>query len=116
MCVGGGQEYQGYSVTAHEFAHSIHMVGLNSVEPGFDNRLATAYSAAMSAGKWEDHYAATNKYEYWAEGVVMYFEASPTNYENHPVNTKAELQEYDPDLYSLVEEIFRGFEWTLNCP
>lgn len=116
MCVGGGQEYQGYSVTAHEFAHSIHMVGLNSVEPGFDNRLAAIYSAAISAGKWEGHYAATDKYEYWAEGVVMYFDASPTNYENHPVNTKAELQEYDSDLYSLVEEIFRGLEWTPICP
>ena len=115
MCQ-GWQNYYGYSVMVHEMALSIHMVGLNAVELGFDDRLAKLYSNAVSSGLWQGHYAATDKFEYWAEGVGMYFDASPVNYDNHYVNTKAELQEYDPEFYALIENIFRGLEWIPTCP
>ncbi len=100
----------------HEFAHVIHTSGLSAVDPGFDDALAAAYSAAMQADTWKNHYAATDKFEYWADGVMMYFNGYRIARSGEYINTKPELQEYDPDLYSLVEETFRGFEWTPPCP
>jgi len=116
LCWAGSQYYQGYHIAVHEFAHAIHMHGLWYLDPDFDSRLEQLYNEAMDAGLWRGHYAATNHVEYWAEGVTEYFNASPTNYENHWVNTKSELLEHDPDLYELVDEVFRGFEWTPSCP
>ena len=34
------------------------------------NRLVFAYRTAMSQGKWQNTYAATNSREYWAVGVL----------------------------------------------
>ncbi|MBC8330782.1 MAG: hypothetical protein H8E28_02265 [Anaerolineae bacterium] len=116
LCVGGQQNYQGHSVLVHELAHSIHLVGLKTVEPNFDSQLSALYNQSIADGKWQGSYAATDKYEYWAEGVGFYFDASPTNYRNHYVNTSAELQEHDPDLYNLISDTFRGLEWSPVCP
>jgi alpha-glucosidase len=111
-----GAEMRGYNLLVHELAHQAHYALRNGVDPDFDKTLSALYGDAISAGKWSGHYAATNEREYWAEGVVMYLDASPINYENHYVNTKAELQEYDPDLYALIEETFRAFSWSPSCP
>jgi alpha-glucosidase len=116
LCWPGRVYFYGNNVLVHELAHQMHFSHLDGNDPAFDKKLAELYNAAMDEDKWSGHYAATNRKEYWAEGVVMYFDASPTNYENHYVNTKAELQEYDPDLYALIEETFRGFVWTPSCP
>ena len=102
----------------HEFAHTIHTIGLRHVEPEFDERLDGLYAEAIAAGLWKDTYAATNALEYWAEGVQSYFD---TNSEGQPgvhnfVNTHDELREYDPDLYDLIAEVFRDFRWTPTCP
>ena len=109
-------DYYGYNILIHEFAHTMHLGGFNIVEQDFDRELSALYSQAMAEGMWQGHYAATDKLELWAEGVVMYFDASPVNYENHYVNRKAEFKEYDPDFYALVEETFCGLEWSPVCP
>lgn len=113
-----GDVYRGESIAVHEFAHTIHTVGLRHVEPEFDERLDGLYAEAIAAGLWKDTYAATNALEYWAEGVQSYFD---TNSEGQPgvhnfVNTHDELREYDPDLYDLIAEVFRDFRWTPTCP
>ena len=106
-----------YNVTIHEFAHTIHMVALSSVEPEFGAKLDEAFLHAKEAGLWQDAYAGTNQQEYWAEGVTMYFGGYGWNIpENDYINTKIELQEYDPDLYNLIVGTFRGLEWTPECP
>ena len=58
-----------YSVLIHEFAHGIHLLGLNTLDPTFDERLQIAYEAAMKKGLWQGTYAASNRREYWAEGT-----------------------------------------------
>jgi hypothetical protein len=110
-----GENMPGYNVLVHELAHQIHYALMNGGDPAFDKTLSALYSDAISAGKWSDHYAATNEREYWAVATTFYFDASQTYHYNY-VNTKAELQEYDPELFALIEETFRGFVWTPSCP
>jgi alpha-glucosidase len=111
-----GATMPGYNLLVHELAHQLHFALRNGGDPAFDKTLSALYSDAIDAGKWSGHYAATNRKEYWAEGTTFYFDASPTNYGNLFVNTRAEMQEYDPDLYALIEETFRGFTWSPSCP
>ena len=60
-----GDPYEGANLLIHEFAHSIHLDGLNTVDPDFDNRLQAAFEAAIARGLWEGTYASTNRQEYW---------------------------------------------------
>jgi alpha-glucosidase len=74
----------------------------------FDEKLKTIYDSAMSKGRWKGTPAVQDRVEYWAEGVLAYFDAAglgmtPTDAE-HPINTREALKQYDPDLFSLVDE------------
>jgi len=74
----------------------------------FDERLRTIYDGAMSKGRWKGTPAVQDRVEYWAEGVLAYFDAvgtgiTPTD-AGHPIATREALREYDPDLFALVEE------------
>jgi hypothetical protein len=108
-----GDPYSTESIMVHEFAHAIHQMGVNSLDPGFDDRLKAAYDAALKEGKWNNCYAAENHYEYWAEAVQSWFGTNRENdaIHNH-VNTRAELKEYDPGVAKLCEEVFGDKKWT----
>jgi hypothetical protein len=108
-----GDPYSTESIMVHEFAHAIHQMGVNSLDPGFDDRLKAAYDAALKDGKWKNCYAAENHYEYWAEAVQSWFGTNRENdaIHNH-VNTRAELKEYDPGVAKLCEEVFGDKKWT----
>jgi alpha-glucosidase len=74
----------------------------------FDERLKTLHDSAMGKGRWRGTPAAHNRVEYWAEGVLAYFDAAgtgmtPTDAE-HPITTREALKEYDPDLFALVDD------------
>ncbi len=74
----------------------------------FDETLANLYKCSMEAGKWKGTAAARDRQEYWATGVLAYFDAlgqaaTPPG-AAHPVATRESLRSYDPDLYSLVNE------------
>lgn len=102
-----GDPYHAESIVIHEFAHNIHLRGLVRVDETFDPRLKQAYDAAMEAGLWKGKYASTNKNEYWAEGVQSWFDDNRENDHDHNhVNTRVELQDYDPRLAKLCEEVF----------
>ena len=108
-----GDPYSTESIMVHEFAHAIHQMGLMSIDPSFDPRLKAAYEAALKAGKWKDCYAAENHHEYWAEAVQSWFGTNRENdaIHNH-VNTRAELEAYDPALAALCREVFGDNPWT----
>lgn len=42
-----------YNTLIHEFAHAIHLFGLNPIDPTFETRLEAAYDAAIAKGLWQ---------------------------------------------------------------
>jgi hypothetical protein len=106
-----GDPYDGESIAVHEFAHTIHL-GKIGTDRTFDCRVQAAYKAAMCRGLWKDTYADDDFLEYWAEGVQSYFDCNaPRNKYHNDVDTREELAKYDPDLYRLIDEVFRGSAW-----
>lgn len=111
--------YIGESIFAHEFAHSIKLLGVDFIDTTFSSRLQSAYDSALSEGLWNDTYAATHVEEYWAEGVQDYFDSNirsePSNGIHNKIHTRSELQAYDPRLYALVAEVFpTSWRWKCN--
>ena len=74
----------------------------------FDEKLKELYDSAMSKGLWKGTAAIHNRVEYWAEGVLAYFDAAgavvPPNDSDHSIATRETLKQYDPGLFALVEE------------
>jgi hypothetical protein len=74
----------------------------------FDEKLKELYDDAMSKGLWKGTAAVSNRVEYWAEGVLAYFDAAgavvPPNDSDKPIATREALKQYDPGLFGLVEE------------
>jgi alpha-glucosidase len=69
----------------------------------FDEKLKQLYESAMSKALWKGTPAATDRVEYWAQGVAAYFDAAG-NRATNSANTREELKNYDSDLYALVHE------------
>ena len=112
-----GDPYEQENILIHEFAHALHSMGLNRVDPSFEERLRTAWSEAKELGLWRGTYAITNPAEYWAEGVQSWFDDNRENDALHNrVNTRAELKEYDPALASMCEEVFGDGDWRYLKP
>jgi hypothetical protein len=74
----------------------------------FDERLKTIYDGALGKGRWKGTPAVQDRVEYWAQGVLAYFDAVGTGMPpidaDHPIATREALRQYDPDLFALVEE------------
>jgi len=101
----------------HEFAHTIHLLGLNKADLTFEPRLIETYNRAIQRGLWKDTYAGSNFKEYWAEGVQSWFDLRGENQKgvhNH-VNTRGELKRYDRALYDLIAEYMPDSHFAA-CP
>jgi hypothetical protein len=76
----------------------------------FDEKLRELYNSAMSRGLWKGTAAIHDRVEYWADGVLAYFDAAgavvPPNDSDYPIATREALKQYDPGLFALVEETF----------
>lgn len=107
-----GDPYSTESIMVHEFAHAIHLMAVNDLDPTFDARLEEVYRNAMARGLWKGKYAADNSREYFAEAVQSWFDTNRENdaLHNH-VNTREELIAYDPAVAQLVAEVFGENEW-----
>jgi hypothetical protein len=99
-----GDRYRQENILIHEFSHAIHQQGLKEVDPTFDERLRASYKRAMAKELWKGTYVATNPSEYWAEGVQAYFDCMRPQF---GANRREKLQEYDPELFALVDEVFK---------
>jgi hypothetical protein len=109
-----GDRYNAENILIHEFSHTIHNYGLKAVDPTFDERLKQLFERSIQAGRWENTYAATNREEYWAEGVQDYFDCNSTRANpgvHNDVNTREELKAHDPELFALIDEVFRRNPW-----
>lgn len=112
-----GDPYQAECILIHEFAHHIHLRGMNVVDSTFDGRLEAAYKEAMSKQLWKGKYASTNHHEYFAEGVQSWFNNNrPPDHDHNHVDTREELLEYDPPLAALCREVFGETELIYTRP
>jgi len=111
-------KYHAEDILIHEFAHSIHLIGVITAVPGFNDRIQKLLDKAKAAHKWDNTYAQTNIEEYWAEGVQSWFnvnaEVEKPDGKHNQVNTHDELKAYDPDLYALLSEFFPVAE-AISC-
>ncbi|MFA7116394.1 MAG: hypothetical protein WC140_04075 [Bacteroidales bacterium] len=103
-------KYHAEDILIHEFAHTIHNVGIAPTCPYFNEELQDALNQAKKEGLWDNTYAQTNIEEYLAEGVQDWFNAnaevpSPDGKHNQ-VNTREELKKYDYRLYKILERFF----------
>ena len=82
----------------------------------FRNRLDAAYEEAQSAGLWKGTYAGENPEEYWAEGVQSWFGLNdPPGLLHNNINTRSELDTYDPTLSGLIREVFGDTTVVSSC-
>ena len=100
-----------YNALIHEFAHTIHRFGLNTIDPTFDNRLKAAYDAAMAQGLWQGTYASSDRREYWAEGTMGWFHPNGGGSFSNFGTTRLALKAYDPGLAALLAEIYGDTQW-----
>jgi len=102
-----GQE----NITLHEWAHVIQMGAISKV-PSLADELTKAFNDAMAAGLWIGTYASSNVLEYFAVATEAFFDFTrqPDSTVNH-VNTRAELAQYDPELFTFMEKIYGNDSW-----
>jgi len=89
-----------YDTFAHEFAHQVHRFALTRVERMEIKKL---YRTAMGADLCLDYYAASNEWEYFAQGYEAFVCIVKSPY-RHSLrrHTRAELRDRDPALYGLL--------------
>ena len=119
LCRQDIDRYKGEELLTHEFAHAIHELGIRFTTPGFDTELQAAFNNAIANNLWTNTYARSDMREYWAEGVQSYFncnlEAIPSNGVHNQVNTRAELQTYDPVLFNIIKRFFSAENRKHGC-
>ena len=111
-------QYHAEDILIHEFAHTIHLVGINLVDPSIDDTLQTLMDQAIAEGKYQNTYALENFIEYWAEGVQDWFNVNaemplPDGKHNW-VNTREDLKRYDPRLYKLISRYFPAIDVQIS--
>ena len=103
-------KYHAEDILIHEFAHSIHLIGLTLAVPDFNSRLEQCFENAKAKGILANTYRETEVMEYFAEGVQDWFnvnaEMDHTDGKHNWCNTREELQDFDPELYNLLAEYF----------
>ena len=100
-----------YEALLHELAHGIHLLGLNTLDPTFDERLQITYEAAMRKGLWQGTYAASDRREYWAEASHAWFHPKGAGSFDLFGNTRQSLKQYDPGLAALLAEVYGNKDW-----
>jgi hypothetical protein len=107
-------KYHAEDILIHEFAHSIHLIGIIQTDPSFNDKLKKLLQQAVAEGKYANTYAKTNIYEYWAEGVQDWFnvngEVPLPDGKHNRLNTRKELKKYDPGLFLLIGKYFSEFK------
>lgn len=119
LCRQDIDRYKGEEILTHEFAHAIHELGIRFTTPGFDAELQAAFNNAVTNNLWANTYSRTDLREYWAEGVQSYFncnvEVPSANGVHNEINTRTELQNYDPILFNLIKRYFSAESRKHGC-
>ena len=106
-----GDRYgDGSDICIHEFAHAIMDYGF-----GAEQRLEIneQYARSLSAGLWQNAYAAVNAKEYWAELSMWYFgsHGARRRISSTPAGNGPEgLRNYDPEGFALLQKLYGGVQ------
>jgi hypothetical protein len=112
-----GDPYAEENILIHEFAHALHQMALNQIDPLFQKKIERCFEQATKQKIWEGTYASTNVNEYWAEGVQSWFNTNRENDREHgQINTRKELKEQDPGLAALIKHILGDTDWRYQLP
>ena len=111
-------KYHAEDILIHEFAHSVHLVGIVQVDPDINDRLQKLLDNAIEKDLWWNTYRTTDIAEYFAEGVQDWFNVNaemdhPDGKHNY-VNTRDELKERDPGLWQLLSEYFPATDQQIS--
>ena len=98
--------------TIHEMAHALEIRIMRERDTELEKELVNAYEAAKAQGIWPDYYAMTKASEYWATGVMAYFDAGW----DHWVEEVVKKSELRSDLYELIDGFFNQTNWVATCP
>ena len=105
-------KYHAEDILIHEFAHTIHGAGILPIRPQFNDELQASLDSALAKGRWKNVYAATNVWEYWAEGVQNWLNVNAEvntddgDGKQNRINTREEMKAYDPGLYAILANYF----------
>lgn len=105
--------YREELILAHEFAHGIHLIGIENLEDRtLADRFRKVYEHAKAAGKWPNTYAISNYEEYFATLTTIWFNVMEEGVDGMwdgvrgPVNTREELYRYDREAYNFFHDIY----------
>ena len=102
--------YKGENNLVNLFANTVHSMAMNHIEDDFDERLQKLFESAITKGLWANTAAAKSHIDYFCEGVQSWFNVNlevkrPDGVHNH-VNTRRELQVYDPEFAKFISNVF----------
>jgi len=115
LCYARDHYDRGENNLVHELAHNIKTHGLQALDATLEGRVKTAFDVARAHGKYQGLYAGRSPEEYWAEGVQDYFNVHATHDPND-INTRAQLEAYDPILFAIIDGVFHGTTLPPACP
>lgn len=105
--------YKNEMILVHEFAHALHLIGLDYLEDKtLSNLVKQLHHTAKAAGKWPNTYAISNHEEYFATLSAIWFNVMEEGKEGTwdgtrgPVNTRDELYSYDREAYELMKQLY----------
>ncbi len=116
--------YEGEDNFVRSFALTIKRFGIDTVDPATSLAIDQAYGRAIAQGLWTNTLAEINADEYWMEGVQSYFDANledtaeerEPNSSHNAIDTRIELRDYDPALWTIAASVFGEGEWRPSCP
>ncbi len=116
--------YEGEDTFVRSFALTMKRFAIDTVDPATSLAIDQAYGRAIAQELWSNTLAEINSDEYWMEGVQSYFDANiedtaedrEPNSSHNAVNTRDELREYDPALWTIAASVFGEGDWRPSCP
>ncbi|MFE6968198.1 RICIN domain-containing protein [Isoptericola sp. NPDC057653] len=113
--------YRNENILVHEFGHAVRLVGIETLaDESLSDELYAAYENSWATGRWPNTYAIGNIDEYFATLSAIWFDVMAekpdwTDGVRSPINTRAELKEYDPQAYALFAKVYPA-DLTLPAP
>ena len=104
--------YPNENILVHEFGHAVLSVGIEEqADQTLSDAFFAAYENAYTTGRWPNTYAMANRDEFFATLSAIWFDnmAEKPDWNDgvrSPVNTRAELAEYDPVSYAFFASIY----------